>query len=62
MTDATDGETSGSIGIERGKPDDSEAIGAVGTYEADGGVVFYDTEDPLAWIQSRAAIPLEEAT
>ena len=61
MTDATDSETSGSIGIERGEPGGSEAIGAVGIYEADGEVVFYDTEDPLAWIQSRETVRLEEA-
>ncbi len=49
MSDVIDGETPGA------------PAGAVGTYEADDGVVFYDTENPLAWVQSRVTVPLEEA-
>lgn len=53
MTDTTEGETAGGIA--------GAAVGAVGTYEADDSVVFYDTENPLAWVQSGVAIPLDEA-
>lgn len=53
MTDTTDGETPGGIA--------DAADGAVGTYEADDAVVFYDTENPLAWVQSRVTVPLDEA-
>jgi hypothetical protein len=31
----------------------------VGFYETDDGMVFYDTDNPLAWIQARAALPVE---
>jgi len=53
MTDTRDGEAPGT-------PADA-ADGAVGTYEADDAVVFYDTENPLAWVQTRVAVPLDEA-
>ncbi len=42
-------------------PDESAAVEAVGTYEADGAVVFYDSENPLAWVQSQVTVTLEEA-
>lgn len=62
MTDTTDGETAGSTDSDiRIRPGDREAIEAVGTYKSDGGVVFYDMENPLAWVQSRRSIELENA-
>jgi hypothetical protein len=52
MTDTTDGEHPGTVdGMD----------GAVGTYEADDAVVFYDSENPLAWVQSRVTVRLDEA-
>jgi len=53
MTDTMDGETPGA-------PADA-ADGAVGTYEADDAVVFYDSENPLAWVQSQVTVMLDEA-
>jgi hypothetical protein len=38
-----------------------KAVAGVGTYEADDAVVFYDTENPLAWVQSRVTVALDEA-
>jgi hypothetical protein len=32
----------------------------VGTYETDDGTVFYDTENPLAWLQSAETVSPEE--
>ena len=61
MTDTTEGETTG--GTDTGTTtaqDGGGAVEAVGTYESGDAVVFYDTENPLAWIQSREPIPLEE--
>lgn len=53
MTDTRDGtEESGT---------DSPALGAVGIYEEDESVVFYHTENPLAWVQSGVSVSLEEA-
>lgn len=35
--------------------------GTVEAYEADGSVVLYDAEQPLAWIEAAAAVPLADA-
>lgn len=53
MTDTMDGETPGAPA--------EGTDGAVGTYEADDAVVFYDSENPLAWVQSQVTVPLDEA-
>jgi len=36
------------------------ALDATGAYEAGDGVVLYDTEEPLAWVQADNAVSLEE--
>lgn len=36
--------------------------GEVEAYETDNGVVLYDAGNPLAWIESRAPVRLDEAT
>lgn len=36
------------------------ALEATGAYEADGSVVLYDTEQPLAWVESDSAVSLDE--
>lgn len=61
MTDTTEGETAGGTETGTTAPDDSGAVKAVGTYESGDAIVLYDTENPLAWVQSREAVPLEEA-
>jgi hypothetical protein len=33
-------------------PDTPDSIARAGTYEDDGAVVLYDSEAPLAWLQS----------
>lgn len=35
---------------------DDGALEATGVYDVDGDVVLYDTENPLAWIQSDVGI------
>lgn len=35
--------------------------GDVETYETDDGVVLYDAGNPLAWIESRAPVRLDDA-
>lgn len=37
------------------------ALDATGVYETAAGVVFYDSEEPLAWIQADNAVRLDEA-
>ena len=61
MTESTDRETTGSTDSGfRTAPGESTAVEAVGTYESGDVVVFYDTENPLAWAQSRVTVELEE--
>ena len=45
---------------ETGGADDG-ALDATGVYETATGVVFYDTEQPLAWIQVDEAVRLDDA-
>ncbi|WP_129114993.1 DUF7331 family protein [Halegenticoccus tardaugens] len=35
-------------------------VGTIESYETDSGVVFYDAENPLAWVQAARAIRLKE--
>ncbi|MFP8955599.1 hypothetical protein ACLI4Y_02640 [Natrialbaceae archaeon A-CW3] len=49
--DTTDG------GEPRGEPDGTTTIEA---YETDDGTVFYDAENPLAWMETTRALSLEE--
>jgi hypothetical protein len=58
MTEGTDRSDVSRTG--RGENGDVEGVHAVGTYETDEGTVLYDTENPLAWMQSRAAVTPEE--
>jgi hypothetical protein len=37
------------------------SVGEVEAYETDDGVVLYDAGNPLAWIESRAPVRLDEA-
>lgn len=57
-SDTTGGE--GGAG-EVAEPAVSEAVRATEAYEVQDGVVFYDAENPLAWIQSDQTLDLEDA-
>lgn len=35
--------------------------GNVEAYETDGGIVLYDAGNPLAWVESRAPVRLDDA-
>jgi hypothetical protein len=39
---------------------EASGLGAVESYEVDGGVVFYDPQNPLAWVETSGTIPLDE--
>jgi hypothetical protein len=45
---------------ERAEPPVDEARESVEAYEAEGGVVLYDAQAPLAWIQATNAVPLAD--
>jgi hypothetical protein len=59
MTDGTD-ETREANGEVNDELPAEAGVGGVGVYESDDGVVLYDTENPLAWIQSPLAVTTEE--
>jgi hypothetical protein len=60
MADRTDAPTGGKR-RETGEHSDG-ALDATGTYETASGVVLYDTEKPLAWVQADNAVTLDEMT
>ncbi len=43
-----------------GKQSDDGSLNATGVYEASNGVVLYDSEKPLAWVQADNAVALTE--
>lgn len=44
----------------RSEPALPEAIRTTETYETEEGTVFYDAENPLAWLQTDTAVTLQE--
>jgi len=63
MTDrATDGRTEAhSVERTQSEPEVPEAVATTERYETDEGVVLYDAENPLAWVQTTEAVRLDEA-
>jgi hypothetical protein len=45
---------------EEPEPTESDAVQTTEAYETDEGVVFYDAENPTAWMQARATLDLHE--
>ena len=41
-------------------PDGVEPVESIEAYEIDEGVVLYDADNPLAWLQSSQAVPIGE--
>ncbi len=60
VSDQTESGTAGGTDSEARTSGDGGAVAGVGTYEADDTVVFYDTENPLAWVQSQVTVTLDE--
>ncbi|QGA83280.1 hypothetical protein [Halomicrobium sp. LC1Hm] len=44
----------------RSEPGLPSAVETTETYETDEGTVFYDAENPLAWLQTDSAVTLTE--
>lgn len=44
---------------ERPEPDVADGVASTEAYEAEEGVVFYDADNPLAWIQAEEAVDLD---
>ncbi len=65
MRDGTDRKTARSsdseVTVRSAAPEpEPEAVAAVGAYEEDDDTVFYDTKNPLAWVQADQTVELEE--
>ncbi|MUV88296.1 hypothetical protein GJ631_17480 [Natronomonas sp. CBA1123] len=45
---------------ERPEPVVADAVETTESYETEEGVVFYDAENPLAWIQAEHVLDLDE--
>ena len=45
----------------RSDPALPEAVQTTETYETEEGTVFYDAQNPLAWVQSTDAVPITDA-
>ncbi|MFC6836204.1 DUF7331 family protein [Halomarina ordinaria] len=50
-----------SVAADRPDPGVSEAVETTETYETDEGLVFYDAQNPLAWILARDTVRLDDA-
>jgi hypothetical protein len=61
MTDRANGKAELDSAAEKRTPDVSEAVETVEAYETDDGVVLYDAENPLAWVQADGAVEIEDA-
>lgn len=46
---------------ERPEPVVADAVETTESYETEEGVVFYDAENPLAWLQAETVVNLDEA-
>lgn len=53
-----DGSTGDAEIVPDGPP--TEEIEFVETYETDDGVVFYDVDNPLSWLESSVTVSLDE--
>lgn len=62
MTDRANGSrTEMDSAAESRDPDVPAAVETIEAYETDDGVVLYDAENPLAWVQATDAVPLTDA-
>lgn len=47
-------------GIDRSRPTEPAGVDTVEAYETDDGVVLYDAENPLAWLQASDSALLDD--
>jgi hypothetical protein len=60
MSNDANSERWDSADASRPEPADSDGISTVESYEVDDGVVLYDAENPLAWVEATTAVRLDE--
>jgi hypothetical protein len=63
MTDRANGRSAelDSAAESRSEPALPDGVETIEAYETDDGVVLYDAENPLAWVQANSAVQLEDA-
>lgn len=54
---ASSGETDDAMELTL-EPELSEAVQSTETYQTDDGTVFYDAQNPMAWVQTDSAVRL----
>ncbi|MFW5978056.1 MAG: DUF7331 family protein [Halohasta sp.] len=45
---------------DRADASEPDGVATVESYEVDGGVVFYDAENPLAWVETSQTVMLSD--
>jgi len=63
MTDRANGSRTESDSADESRPEPTvpDAVETTEAYETEDGIVLYDAENPLAWVQSKAAVTLTDA-
>lgn len=62
MSDHAKGDAADSEVEARAEPDRTDAVETTETYRTDEGTVFYDAENPLAWLQVDDPLRLRDWT
>lgn len=60
MSDNLAADAADEVNEDRPAPDVPDAVETTETYRTDDGTVFYDADNPLAWIQTADTVTLEE--
>lgn len=60
MADHADSERTNRSQAAAARPGEANGLDDVESYEVDGGVVFYDSQNPLAWVETSRAVKLED--
>jgi len=60
MSNDADSEQWDRADASRPEQQETEGVSTVEAYEIDGGVVFYDAENPLAWVETTTTVQLSE--
>lgn len=60
MSDHTDADWWERPGAEGPEPADPEGVETIEAYEVENGVVLYDAENPLAWVEATRAVRLSD--
>lgn len=60
MADHADSERTNRSQAAASRPSEANGLDGVESYEVDGGVVFYDPQNPLAWVETSQTFELKD--